>query len=477
MTVNVIYENRQDSCAELAKEWLAVEGDGDVLQRLRSGPLAKLDPTRIDRIEVNLQSMRENSTGPSMDDHAEYLMRGFNVVDGRLVPDTLRDMPDTSMRSDRKEALRQWILANIKGIDDGSAEVPVEFLAQRAVSVSPRGLSRLENRPYKALFRDEDEAFGEASFDGTRVATSPAMLVRRLDEMSCVGCHQSRTIAGFQLLGEDRTTAGFNTLTLGISEHLREVLEWRFAFLKQAAAEQPWTEPVPIAERADGRGADGAHCTLPTDESTEYPEWLCDPGLRCAPSLVDGDPIGYCVQPGPPRPGDACQNVSLTTSSGPDGDKVSADPVAQCGDTLPKDAPLRAPRAEALLASSIRNAGHGGGLPLKGSRCEPNRNGFPGGMCSAECKENGKKESGGVCETIPHMGFERDCLEPRAIIERCLTEAPNFSVELLRLCSRTEPCRDDFACARFANLPLDQGACVPPYFIFQARVDGPPVDR
>jgi hypothetical protein len=477
MTVNVIYENRQDSCQELAKQWLSLEAGGDVLQQLRNGPLATLDPTRIDRIEVNLQSMRENSTGPSMDDHAEYLLRGFNVVNGRLVPDSLRDMPDPRLPPAGKEELRKWIVANLRAIDDGSAEVPTRFLARRAVSVSPRGLSRLENRPFKQLFPDEDAAFADADFAGTRVATSPAMLVRRLDEMSCVGCHQTRTIAGFQLLGEDRTPATFNTLTLGISEHLREILEWRLGFLEEAAAGQGWTEPVPIAERADGRGVEGAHCIVATDASTEYPEWPCDPGLHCAPSLVDGDPVGYCVQSGPRRAGDACQNVQLATSAGPDGDKVTPDPTLGCGEEPAKNAPLRVARAESLLASNLRNPGPKPGLPLRGSRCEINRNGFPGGMCSAVCSESGKREAAGVCETIPHMGFEKDCLAPRAIIERCLTEAPNFSVELLRPCSRTEACRDDYACARFPGLPLNEGACVPPYFIFQARVDGPPVDR
>jgi hypothetical protein len=26
-------------------------------------------------------------------------------------------------------------------------------------------------------------------------------------------------------------------------------------------------------------------------------------------------------------------------------------------------------------------------------------------------------------------------------------------------------------------VPLDHGACVPPYFLSQVRIDGPPIDR
>jgi hypothetical protein len=47
----------------------------------------------------------------------------------------------------------------------------------------------------------------------------------------------------------------------------------------------------------------------------------------------------------------------------------------------------------------------------------------------------------------------------------------------MRSCSRTVACRDDLVCTRVPGFPVDQGACVPPYFLFEARVDGPPVDR
>jgi hypothetical protein len=78
---------------------------------------------------------------------------------------------------------------------------------------------------------------------------------------------------------------------------------------------------------------------------------------------------------------------------------------------------------------------------------------------------------------IPHKGFERTCFREGMTMERCLQIPGNFAIERMRSCSRTEACRDDFVCSRVPGFPLDQGACVPPYFIFQARVDGPPVDR
>jgi hypothetical protein len=41
----------------------------------------------------------------------------------------------------------------------------------------------------------------------------------------------------------------------------------------------------------------------------------------------------------------------------------------------------------------------------------------------------------------------------------------------MRGCGEAAPCRDDYICAR---TPAGGGACVPPYFLFQLRVDGHP---
>jgi hypothetical protein len=53
---------------------------------------------------------------------------------------------------------------------------------------------------------------------------------------------------------------------------------------------------------------------------------------------------------------------------------------------------------------------------------------------------------------------------------------------VLKGCDANEPCRDDYICARTAaghSASKDareraHGACIPPYFLFQLRVDGHP---
>jgi hypothetical protein len=156
-----------------------------------------------------------------------------------------------------------------------------------------------------------------------------------------------------------------------------------------------------------------------------------------------------CVEPGPHVPGDACQRVMVGGESGHDGDLIAPLQSEDCG-----------ARVEGELA-----------------RCRTNQIGFPGGMCTATCAKEGARLGSGVCMRIPHQGFEAACLREGVALESCLLEAGNSVLEVMRACSRTEGCRDDFVCARVPGLPIEQGACVPPYFLFQARVDGPPLDR
>jgi hypothetical protein len=453
MTVNVVYENQGERCDELARAWLSLDDGPDLAPRLRRGPLANVVPGRFDRLEIDVQSLRENSQNATIDDHAEYILRSFRVERGRLAPDGLRNTPDVAMGEVEKEELRTWIADHVDAIDVGSAELPREFLATATKSVTPRGLSRPGNRPFKALFPDENATFAALSFAGRRVATSPSMLVRRLDEMSCEGCHQSRSVAGFHLLGEDRTAMTFDAMTLGISEHLRETLEWRHRFLVAAARGSAPDEPVPMAEHPGVAGGYGAHCTMVEEgASSDLPDWPCAEGLACRRNPVDGDRFGFCVESGAKHVGDPCQDVELVAARGPDGDAVNPHRPERCSVDEPDGS-------------------------IEKRKCDANRRGFPGGMCTATCSAEGSRADDSVCARIPHFGFEHACFAPGVIVEQCLLDERNSVLELLRTCSRTQACRDDFVCARLPSLPPDQGACVPPYFLFQTRIDGPAIDR
>jgi hypothetical protein len=457
LTINVEYENTGSSCTALAQQWLALEGadQATIGLQLRSGPLSALSALGFQHIEINFQSLRQNSSSAATEDHAEYVLRSFDVTERGLVPTPLRNTPDVAMNAASREALRRWIAENLDGIEAGSAELPVEWAATTASSLTPHGLNRRGNTPYSEIFPDHDAAFGDLSFVGRRRVTSAAALVRRLDEMTCVGCHQSRSLAGFHLLGEERRATATNALVTGLSNHLREILPWRLRFLRAAANGEVPSEPLPFAERADSAGGYGSHCSLTAD----LPGWACTGGLVCHPSDVDGDKVGVCLPEGFSEVGDPCEKLSL---------------LPEAGSGHRPDDILSAPRE-----------------PCKAERgklsCHLNHDGFPGGMCGGYCTTEGERDLDGICVRIPHMGFEGSCFRKDETMEHCLTKPGVFSLDVLRPCSRSKLCRDDYACARLPRLSdgpesgktidLDDGACVPPYFVFQLRVDGPPIDR
>src|SRR5690606_42020739 len=76
---------------------------------------------------------------------------------------------------------------------------------------------------------------------------------------------------------------------------------------------------------------------------------------------------------------------------------------------------------------------------------------------------------GAICGGIPLLTEFNGCLARGRSFESCIVE--NTRPGALRACSFDEPCRDDYVCARVNGA----GACMPPYFLFQLRVDGHPI--
>ncbi len=233
-------------CQDVAKTWLeARDHKGKDLSAWlvsKNGPLSPqaLAPERLKSLEVNLQSVRWPSTvRPDLGAHAEYLLRVFRYDQGGLALSPLENTPDVA-RLKKTPALRAklhaWLgqPAQLAALDAGTLVVPDEFLALKATSVSPRGLTRLNNRPYSRLYTEAD--WRGAKTKGLASLTSPAAVLRRLDDLSCAGCHQGRSVAGFHLLGVDRAdTATVNAVNVTGSPHLALDLPRRARFLEATA--------------------------------------------------------------------------------------------------------------------------------------------------------------------------------------------------------------------------------------------------
>jgi hypothetical protein len=101
------------------------------------------------------------------------------------------------------------------------------------------------------------------------------------------------------------------------------------------------------------------------------------------------------------------------------------------------------------------------------SVCEKTSVGFPGGMCSGPCDPG---DPNGTCGGIAILSDFNSCLAAKKPFGECL--AKHTRPGNLRSCSAQQPCRDDYICAQAEGQPEGRGACIPPYFLFQMRVDG-----
>ncbi len=443
-------------CGAAARGWLApaglagaalgrwlVSGGGPLRSLVEEGEGAAHEGARLrgrlKSIGINVQTVRWPSTvRPDMAGHAEYALLSL-VPDaaGALAPGALEATPDVErLRADRaaRADLLRWIRdpASLAAIDAGSAVVPERFLARRAVSVSPRGLARRSNRPFRQLFGPTDVA--GVDLGRSRHVRSPAALLRRLDELTCPGCHQSRSVAGFHLLGEDAATGQADALAVPVSPHLAADLARRRRQLRALAEGTAREDASSLAERADGEpGGWGVPCGL---GDPGFAAWICAPGLHCiaADTSTDDGEVGMCLADAPGRPGDPCELARIGPDARGRADRVAEVIKRPCGD---------------------------------GAVCERSSVGFPAGMCSSGCGPAGADV---VCGGIPVLTAFNDCLARRTPFDACLAEHTRPAG--LRACDIARPCRDDYVCAR---TPGGGGACMPPYFLFQLRVDGHPV--
>jgi len=295
------------------------------------------------------------------------------------------------------------------------------------VSVTPRGLSRRANRPFSSAFVETD--FRGAILEGRHNVASAAALLRRLDDLTCPGCHQARSVAGFHLLGIDRAgTSPANSLSVPASAHFERDQPRRWTVLQALHDGGPPDYARPLAERArEGDSGYGAHCGL---GDPGFVSWTCDPGYRCDryDARSDEATVGVCLPEASAGVGDPCETGPIMQSEDARRDRVTHAVKRDCE-----------------------------------GACNTNAVGFPGGMCTPSC---GALPESAACGKIAILDPFNACLARNESFERCLNEH-SFPAGLRR-CDAAHPCRDDYICAGAPG----SGMCVPPYFAFQLRVDG-----
>ena len=315
---------RPISCAEIARRWL----DNGNWRGLIGGR----DDAMLDRIETNIQI----SVAPKSalhDFRSDYLLKVFKYdaatkqfADAALENQIDRDriLADDSLRRD----FRDWLLApeNLREFDRGTVLIPERFLARAAVVPTPAGLDASALQPEFGMMQGEgkgegggDPVFTDQDVVGAlkRAAARGDMLnirsvagfQRRLNDVTCSGCHQTRGIGGFHFPGVDwLADKPSNSTIVPASPHFfgdqirrRDILT-AFAAGKRpdfsrGFASRPQTRGSRELAGSEYQDGWGAHCSL-ADAGSGTPDksftsWSCANGLTCQAAAASRR-IGMC---------------------------------------------------------------------------------------------------------------------------------------------------------------------------------------
>jgi hypothetical protein len=346
MTLNVVLKAKVDkavygggaaiTCAEIARRWLAA---GDLpltgaafAEKLtgKDGPLDLIGPENIDRIETNLQIAHAPKSAVR-DFRTDYLLKVFNYnaqsrtfeqapLENQIDRD--RILADENLKHDFKT----WLLdpQHFSELDRGTILIPDKFLATAAIAPTPAGFEPSNLQPEFGLVQG-DNATAEPLFKETDVVTalkkatersgplqnirSVAGFERRLNDVTCSGCHQTRGIGGFHFPGVDWMAAHPNNSTVvpasphffGDQVRRRDILaslrDGRRPDYSRGFSSRPQLRGSTELAGTEYEDGWGAHCyqqkPKAADNDRSFRSWTCAEGLAC--QVVDNATrMGMC---------------------------------------------------------------------------------------------------------------------------------------------------------------------------------------
>lgn len=346
MTLNVVLHARSNgaidrsgkpiTCAEIASRWLSTADlalTGAALSEKLTeadGALDLIRPENIHRIETNLQ-IAHAPKSPVRDFRTDYLFKVFDYDRGsgtfEQAPlenqiDRERILADQTLRREFKA----WLLdpAHFAELDRGTIQIPEKFLATAAIAPTPLGFSSPNLQPAFGLLQGDDAAvepvFKEADVllalhkaaeHGTKLQNirSVAGFERRLNDITCSGCHQTRGIGGFHFPGVDWQAAKpDNSTVVPGSPHFFADQIRRRDILAALRDGRPPDYSRGFSNRPQLRGSNelagteyedgwGASCYVQHAKAAEndrsFMSWTCAKGLSCQP-VGSASRIGMC---------------------------------------------------------------------------------------------------------------------------------------------------------------------------------------
>lgn len=328
MTLNLVLKARSEgqkiACSDIASRWL-VAGDltltgAELAARLtaKDGPLDLIGYANIDRIETNLQIAHAPKSAVR-DFRTDYLLKVFRYdAQGHLFVeapmenqiDRDRILADESL----KREFKAWLLdpKHFAEFDRGTLLIPDKFLSHGAIAPTPAGFDPSELLPEFGLVQGEGTsanpvfaeadvvaALRKASADGVTLQNirSVGGFERRLNDVTCSGCHQTRGIGGFHFPGVDWMAAKPSNATVvpasphffGDQARRRDILaalrDGRTPDYSRGFSSRPQlrgAKELAGTEYGDGWGA---HCYVRSakadDNDRSFSSWNCADGLAC----------------------------------------------------------------------------------------------------------------------------------------------------------------------------------------------------
>jgi hypothetical protein len=345
MTLNVVLKAKGDdavdgdakiTCAEIARRWLAA-GDrpltgAALAARLfaADGPLDPIRPENIIRIETNLQIAHAPKSA-IRDFRTDYLLKVFDYsaqsqtfeqapLENQI--DRMRILADVQLGREFKA----WLLdpAHFSELDRGTILIPEKFLATGAIAPTPVGFDDSNLQPAfglvqgqgasaDAVFKETDvvAALKKAAERGVALQNirSVAGFERRLNDITCAGCHQTRGIGGFHFPGVDAMVAKpSNSTVVPASPHffgdqirrrdiLASIREGRRPDYSRGFASRPQSRGSSELAGTEYEDGWGAHCYAQRANSAgndkSFVSWTCAEGLACQP-LGSASRMGMC---------------------------------------------------------------------------------------------------------------------------------------------------------------------------------------
>ena len=484
LTFNLVMENTESDCRQVALGWVREESDALLLARALNK-----EKMRFKQLEVNAQIVRfPSGLETEFAGQALYLLRVYGLEKSSLgqqlqevllenSPDVQRILHDESLKS----SMIEWINAHMSDIDNGTHLLPEKFLATEALSYSTLGIHRRANKPFDVILRAELDRLDQIEGEFRWVQSKEA-LVDRLNNGTCVGCHQASTTAGFHFLGQDdhRISGVTNRLALPFSAHFHREGSRRKKQLYDLIRDNSEDTFRPHSLAPDTKVVPTNHsCILPEHEQDIQTDaqWTCAPHEHC--EKVVGSNVGFSFGQCMPNEDSILAGNTCRTGTITDNQKESLGVF-----NLHAYADMFVQKQRYALKEDKTFA-------YDTYNCRPTRIGVPLGRAYRRCTPQERSfapqqedvQTSEICAVVGGAKFD-SCVEKD--FHKCLDSI--VARGMVDSCHVDHFCREDYICQalpyQLKGVDTEKGKtiadagvgfCTPTYFVFQLRLDGHPI--